>query len=520
MNKDDKKSIAELVQEELDKENIEFIKFSDAEEALKYISNNKNFKKTSELLMDLMNKTNTANDSFTYYDYVETLTLLLEKQSKDCNTEKYSKKTIINWFNDEATYFKSRKTPIEICFALKADYVTTKDFMNKCGYNILNVRDAEDAIFIYCIVNNRPLSVAYELIDKYQNILKVDTRITSEDLIEGSGYTSTLLENKLSDYSDWENDDNFFNTFLIPHTKDFISCSKTTLREYNKIKNPIYLLALKRIAEDDYNESKKIIDAKEEKIHAIERGETPLYKKNAGKGQYTPTAKLMRNLEKKSSSSEIFQNAYNFIETDMYNNKIIYSCNKAIDYLITETEKNKDNPIIQNDISRLLSQIITPEKMFNVLLPALWENEAESDDNVNSRSKKLAQTKESRLVLDHFPKRHTITGYENTPEKSLINISFRKTFILFFYLNYIYTSNWFYNAFNPIKKFKDNSHSFEDFFYKLNDLLNKCKLGHLYPHDRFDWLILSSIVQIETYNPDIDDDPLEYLNNIIRMLTD
>ena len=158
--------------------------------------------------------------------------------------------------------------------------------------------------------------------------------------------------------------------------------------------------------------------------------------------------------------------------------------------------------------------------MFNVLLPALWENEAESDDNVNSRSKKLAQTKESRLVLDHFPKRHTITGYENTPEKSLINISFRKTFILFFYLNYIYTSNWFYNAFNPIKKFKDNSHSFEDFFYKLNDLLNKCKLGHLYPHDRFDWLILSSIVQIETYNPDIDDDPLEYLNNIIRMLTD
>ena len=41
-----------------------------------------------------------------------------------------------------------------------------------------------------------------------------------------------------------------------------------------------------------------------------------------------------------------------------------------------------------------------------------------------------------------------------------------------------------------------------DFIGQLDDLLNRCQLGVLYPANQFDWLILRSVRDIEIYRED------------------
>lgn len=488
--------------------------------------------------------------------FINSLLTLLSKQEDECIHQKrkykWNRQTISRWFSKAQTNdnsktktsesIRNREDAIAICFALGLNYPTSRDFLNKSGHAIFNIRNHEDAVYIYCLLNHRPFSVAKELIHKYNRKL-ANFHIPEEHRIIHAGNTTLLLTNQILGNSDWETDENFLNSFLLPNMVNFISYSRTTLKQYYKIKNPIYLLALKEIIinEKDDNNTGLGFDKRkiQEYIHKAQKERNITIPLSSVQVTYN----FINKIRKYSSSSALLKEANDMLDIHIerisekgWGEEDFRTVNNSldvIDYIITNMSAYYDNDNEQKILSDFLTDTVTAYKMLCTWLPSVVIDDEDGNkyvqeyidingcikkrvQKVDKRQRSYSQSTLRDTVLSSFPHRNFFTQFEKHPEKLVHDISIRKSIILLFYMNY--ARNLIQEISNPNATDEEMEFGFENFYKTMNQLLGNCQLGKLYYANPFDWLILESIKKLETYydDDDINISPVSFLDNVFR----
>ena len=567
----------------------------DIDEVLDYLEDGNNFKKISDLMketmiyagilkdtptqlknfdtvIDFLEFTKTAdqaskiniNDSIDCY--IESLFALLEKQEEECeyNTRKYEwdKKTIRQWFIDapeeqehnRSDSIGSKDDAIYVCFALGLDYDSTQDFLNKCGHMILNIRIPEDAIYMYCLLNHRPLSKAKELIHKYY--MEESDNLTKEDINKykiasnNSGNTTRLLITTMFENSSWENDESFLNTFLLPNKENFIAFSNCALREFLKLKVPIFLYFIWNGLESTI--SKKIAT----KLY-------DLLKEYSGqsaviKSEFEEVSHLLLQHDEKDKDNYILAN-------------VILDISLGIDYYTITT----DELLV---ISKFSQSLLSPNAFLSNVVPMLsrsgnknygkykvklkdkevWMDKSddkywiETLDNEfiryitkedfdrikkskiskknDTRSMNMSDSTLGNTALASFPNQQYYADYlvipENNPGRIKLrqSITLRKAIIFFFYLKYVVYGCKAKLAGPSLDE--DFEYDLGTFIEKLNEILGICQLGKLYLGNQYDWMILECAANetMKNYNDedededeDEDDRYVTILNRILKL---
>lgn len=492
------------------------------------------------------------NESDPTDSFINALLSLLSKQEDEClhRKRKYSwnRPTITRWFSKNGTSesIRSREDAIAICYALGLDYPTSRDFLNRSGHAIFNIRNQEDAVYIYCLTNHRPFSVAKELIHKYSE-RTASFHISEEESITHAGNTTILLANQILGNSNWESDDDFFNSFLLPNMANFISYSRTALREYYKIKNPIYLLALKTLVsyeiEKDDNAGVGFNKRKiQEYMHKAQKDRDITIPMSSVQVTYN----FVNKLRKYADSSALLKEAYDMLDVHVErivekgwkeeDFKTVNNSLDVIDYIIRNYSMYSNDEKEQETISDFLTDTVTAYKMLSIWLPSVVTDDEDGNKYVqeyidaDGRIKKRIQTKDKRqraynqsalsdTVLSSFPHRNFFTLFEKHPEKLIHDITIRKAIILLFYMNY--ARNLIQEISNPNATEEETAFGFDNFYKSMNTILGNCQLGKLYYANPFDWLILESIKKLETYNDEDDlENPVSFLDKVLSFSFD
>jgi hypothetical protein len=109
-------------------------------------------------------------------------------------------------------------------------------------------------------------------------------------------------------------------------------------------------------------------------------------------------------------------------------------------------------------------------------------------------------------IATDFPKSRYLTEIFKTPEAATDkeHDKARKAFVLLYFANYALDP--------PPDKF------YNDFVYALNDALDRCGYGKLYPANPFDWLILNCIRSIDYVDTNENLNPVELFNDVLELL--
>lgn len=499
------------------------------------------------------------NESDSTDSFINALLALLSKQEDEClyKKRKYSwnRPTITRWFSTEQTddnskngiseSIRSREDAIAICYALGLDYPSSRDFLNRSGHAIFNIRNQEDAIYIYCLMKHRPFSVAKELIHKYSENT-TNFHISEEESKTHAGNTTILLANQILGNSNWESDDDFFNSFLLPNTANFISYSRTALREYYKIKNPIYLLALKTIVSDekDDNNTGMGFDKRkiQEYIHKAQKDRDVTIPMSSVQVTYN----FINKLRKYADSSDLLKKSYDMLDVHVeriaekgWNEENFRTVNNTldvIDFIIRNYSMYSNDDEELETISNFLTDTVTAYKMLCAWLPSVVIDDEDGNEYVqeyidaDGHIKTRIQKKDKRqrsynqstlgdTVLSSFPHRNFFTLFEKHPEKLVHDVTIRKAIILLFYMNY--ARNLIQEISNPNATDEETAFGFDNFYKSMNTILGSCQLGKLYYANPFDWLILESIKKLETYNDEDDlENPVSFLDKVLSFSFD
>lgn len=561
----------------------------DPEVVLDFLQDGNNFKRISDLLKETMinagipkntkkkiknhptiesflrdahdNETNDSilSDSDSSNEFVNSLFALLSKQEDECLYQKrkyqWNRHTISRWFSDTADDADSKKRnfsesirnrddAIAICFSLGLDYDDSREFMNKCGHAVFNIRNPDDAVYIYCLLKHHPLSAAKKMIHDYYARLN-DPVMPEEENQLHSGDTTLLLANQLLGNSSWETDDDFFNSFLLPNKVNFISYSKTALKEYYKIKNPIYLSALKTIVaneNNDYAVSGFDLRKIQEYIHKSNK-DRPI---TIPISSVQVTYNFINNLPKYSASSTLLKKANDMLDVHVErisekgwreeDFKTINNSIDVIDYIANNMSTCSESEHEQKIISDFLTNTVTAYKMLCTWLPSVVVDNEDGSEYVkeyidsdgcisrktikkDTRQRSYKQSSLKDSVLSSFPHRNFFTKFEKHPEKLIHDMSIRKTIILLFYMNY--ARNLIQEILNP-NTIDEMELGFESFIKQMNEVLGKCQLGKLYYANQFDWLVLESIKKLENHydEDDIEANPISFLDKVISFSFD
>ena len=137
----------------------------DYEEVLNKLDDRESFRPFSERLLAFYGET--LNAKFTANEAKSDL----QKRVKHANIQ-LSRNTIANWFsgNNEPNYGDNdRRNMFAVAFALELDCAGTERLFNKVFLDkAFNKRNVREFIFMYCIYNRKPLSVAENLISKLE----------------------------------------------------------------------------------------------------------------------------------------------------------------------------------------------------------------------------------------------------------------------------------------------------------------------------------------------------------------
>lgn len=495
---------------------------------------------------------------------------LLIKQNAEC-PDGYRRKNpwkeglVEKWINEQDNKFDIidyhannslilRSDAIAVCFALGMDYDDAQKFLDEIGMEELNNGNPEEAIYIKCLRNHESFSTAKDLIKSRNKKLRKETdanEIQEYSSMSTSGNTTVTMKNDLFDLSNWDTDESFLNTFLIPKRKLFIDYSKTALKEYYKLKIPIYLYTLRDQLEaesDNYKEFRRqqYLNTKP-KWRLKEEGYKDLK-------QYTMVSRRFVSRLKIYSSELILFKRVNNIAKQNVNLKNrngeptsdnfinLNPTKEAFDYLIENINIYTLNDIELTKISNFLSEVVTARVMLQKWLPSVADSDEDGTEYVDAdgnnkikdsrtrkysdsilsssynveKNDKIQHNDNSNLFLDSFTNRQFFTKYENNPANGdLSRIAIRKTIILLYYLNYAYASTGKLSSLDNMGEFELG---FENFIVNLNNILGKCQLGKLYLANQYDWLILKSVVYLDTHPNEYDEDslPSQFLDDILE----
>ena len=525
------------------------------DDILDHLQDPDNFKRLSVLLEETMIKAGFLKDTGKTKNFAPILYSLLSGQEEKCKHYKrktnWNRSTIRRWLDNspidpdnrggQSESIKNRDDAVAICFALGLDYPSSQEFLNKSGHAILNIRNSEDAVYMYCLLNHRPFAVAKEIIYKYNTHFDQQENTDSNNYVH-SGNTTITLIHQIMGNSNWETDDDFYTSFLLPNRSNFISYNRTTLQEYYKIKNPIYLITLKKLVDQEnndpalghcFNRRKK-----QEYIHK-QYSDLPII---IPLESVQITYNFINALRRYADSSVLIKTANDRLdihpehiiptEWDEDCFRIINNTMDVIEYIISEyNEIYSKNENERKIISDFLSDTIPADKMLETWLPSLAINEQDGKeyyieiaDNFgkvqkkkvirDSRQNRYSKSSLDTTVLRSFPHRDFFTKYERNPEELVHDITIRKMIILLSYMNY---ARILLMKISDPGVDEEMEFGFLDFCDTMNEILEKCQLGTLYYANPFDWLILESIKVLDTYYEGSDENnPYSFINDVFE----
>lgn len=491
-------SITELALKAItDEDQIERL-YSTPEAVLSYLRDNQNFKSLALQLRETMIKAGLCTDQSSTNDFVNILFERLTEQDVSVHRAKArNKNTIKKWFNGKTTSIRFRNDAIEVCFALSLSLDLTNEFLTKCGHHRLNVRNAYDAIYMYCLLNNRPFEVVTKLIKDYDVAIASDASSTSKssgaEFIH-NGDTTLILEQTLLENSDWNNDDEFFITFLKPNKERFLGYSATAVKEYYLLKNKLFISVFLRIVSSEEHEIDSV-NEQQDKVYEV----------------YAPVSFAVRSaLEKCSAETHPLHTAYSIL-----NKRINYS--KEALREILHISLSNDDVQLQKIIAEVLQDIMSTEGVLKAAIKSIKDLDTQ-------RIRERSESELSDSVMKYFPIDDTFVDFENDPTVIMRGMATRKAIVLMYFIIYSYELSMYISDFNYTSAvFEDEELGFDEFFEQLNQILDNCQLNRLYPANQFDWLILRSINELIiniTSQDDIeysDDSPLKFFNDVILL---
>lgn len=421
-----------------------FDEITDPEDAIQALASDEFFQNPSNRLRDVLGELGYPDP-----DTVIEKLLQLEEEIDPSITEETldnKKKMIKRWFNNNKS--PNRENAIKLCFALSlnADQ-SARLFSEGIGCPFFNVRNLDEAIFLYALLKKKTFVDAfamkeqyYILCEQYHNTDAEPAPLTVQKPTHQTGETTYYLRTEIKDGS-WDSDEEFLHEFLLPNRELFTSYSKTFFREYTRINAEL---------------SRKIVDKEPEKhMKRILK-----YIENHPENKY---------LSQKGAEIKAIQKTKNPNEF---------------------WEKYSDDFFA-----------LAPE--FRLPIGSIWE--ALNLPQKKSGDSMLSLTPAS--ALKNFPHRQYVQEIEKTlqninqgkrPERpnQVMSLKYRKILLTLFYFNYIF--DWILDDGEEVyKTFADYGNYKVGFLYEVTDLLYRCNMTLLCKKDRFDWLIMKSIRECE-----------------------
>lgn len=520
--------------ESLRDDNLIREKYATPDDVLDHLTGKEDFKSLSDNIKEVMIKSGLCSDKSTRNDFIDILYdrfHQLETEIPDTMPDlsgvsiynenhvkgiykktNIARETVKRWIDGSTQKTNDYNVLLKICFALELELPATTEFLNKNGFNGFNIRNPLDAIFIYCSLNKRPYVTALELFLKYLSAPVTMKKDIDSERPYDSHDTTQQLEDSILKNSDWESDEKFLSTFLIPHKQMFTEYSKTAYAEYEKVKNPFYLTAVKIYLEKEAEAvSRKYRNDYKRKAYKRKYGE--LLPAEVKKSEIKITGKMKRALLHHEWNNEFIKKMAGSVKIGIESNStghttVNNNLSSLLDELGAYMKENRNNAKIQFEISQFLSYIMSGDDCLFEMLPAVI------GDNMRKKSFKNSDLSETVLYL--FPHRQTMAEYESRPASVGNGVYTRKALILMYYFAFAYE----FSAKKPgTTYFADilSEYDFSTFIEEVNAVLTHCRFAPLYPGNRFDWLILRSVRQFEIYDPYEDlTDCISFFNDVLE----
>ena len=450
--------------------------YETAEECLSFLEDDSHFKNISKELTEVLHETcGISGDEKALINELCSRIMDLEYPdgySKDAFKNK--RKTVERWFTKNKV--PGRPYAIKICFALGLGYKEAVQFLRKgCKSYGFNVRSAEEAVYMFCLLNGKSYQEAEELLRQYREsdgkaeIAK--TNETSAKKESSDSHTTRFLIDSLKsgkcNGKTWEDSESFLQNYLLPNKIRFTNYAKTATRFYYDLKEELQVNVISDNLEVDFL---NFDIGREEKESCL--------------------LSLMKILQDNSASYEDIDKLYNSLANDFSSATTVW---KDFVSILSDTK----HPLFEKK-NTLLNEIMPLENLLRNILcdvPYDWSNfsyeKGKKGGEVTVKSDRdFASYKRSLLkdLVQGILLKNTFEKFEDAPELNTYTASSRKIIILMFYLNYVY--DWKH-------KKTEKEKSYNLFFDELTDMLDDCQFACLYHADPFDWLILRSIKEWE-----------------------
>ncbi len=515
-----------------DDQNMESI-YSNPDKILDYLQDNANFRTLSSLIKDTMIKAGVCNSASDDSMFKQILTDLLFQTENEC-TGKANKDSIRNrvsrWIDGTVKSIERAESAIEICFALNLNLEETNRFLNRAGFSSLSVRRAEDAIYLYCLLQKekgttKSFSDAHRLIERYYSEKSEEIDISeANQIVSNPDGTTIVLRNTLEDIV-WESDDEFLKSYMLRYKSSFINYSKHALFEFYRAKNLLFatslLYRIRNFELDQINnaKSKWLINPET----GLKKEDCPIQfalrsalAKFEDVSNSDPASVFLHENEEKLKFSDIESNniyvndgVFDEIEKETYD--ILLRVKEFVFNLAYSPENIKSQTII----SRFLLDISSPKDLYKTTLSVL----------VNHGE--MHSFKSFLSVRGNLINEEAISGSESIPylKTDRNNISAnRKMIILMYYL--LFSFDRFRDKRESGNRAEEDNLSvfsnlsFAGFVGAVNEILKLNSYSPLYPPNQFDCFILMSVRNIETadYWDEFQESPFEFINELFKMI--
>ena len=203
------------------------------EESLKYLNEPQNFQSFAKYMKRLVKNASIELEPENLGGYLSKTVLALESLPKN------EQRNIKNFFekalktDEQGNPLKmtpiDRKLAMKLCFAFKLNIKDSEDLLRKaCNTYGFNVRDAYEATCFYCILTGQDYSKVQSLLEQYNN--------ASLDHVALEEAHQTQVMKAVLAGSNWESNEQFLNTFLIPNKLNFTKTSRTTAQKYRELR--------------------------------------------------------------------------------------------------------------------------------------------------------------------------------------------------------------------------------------------------------------------------------------------
>lgn len=491
------KNITELARRELEED---LDRYETPQECLEYLLDASHFKNISKELVEILQNVCGLTD----HNTDEMVQFVAEKIMELENPEGFTKealrnkkKVVARWFNKNVV--PDRESAIKICFALKLDYEKTKDFLRKgCKSYAFNVRNAEDAVYMYCLMKGRTYAEAQDLLDQYYDAKAPEISPADASAPSSSSTTQILLQeikNGSMDESALESDDAFLEKVLIPNKNRFTGYAKTATKIYYEQKQCLQERLIRNSINEAVNGEITANVQKYPEEFQVEEYNAAIYR-------------LLNTLRAFSADHDEFSPMLSKLEADH-----ILASNIWADIMELFDQEAFKDPC---DKGAFLDKMMPIDAMLREVMHNLPIDRWKTDRDFTSYSRSSLNDLVQGLTI-----KRGYEAFEKDPKKNTFTTSTRKIIMLMFYLNYI-------DGWTPDTDYDEKNYDL--FFNELTDILDDCQFASLYHADPFDWLMLRSVIGIERCEPwadmqqndvDINEiDPSEYFFEVLRLSFD